>query len=231
MIKIGLIDDGAGICAATAKIMRCLSADCVAMIADTPFSGLSLSELASLAVTSAEKLQAVGCDAVVICSQAMTYAAKRRTFPLPTYFCETPVLHSATYTASNVVVFGDRYSFRQVKIPNAIVIDAEKFSEIALTCSDKQIADYIEKTLAPYEGQFDCIALSDGLMSLKAECFNMAFPSVRVFDSVDGVVRKLKKAFNKQVKRQRAKGGYEPSVKFVNGSCEEIVANYSEFFE
>lgn len=232
MVQIGFIDDGIGVCAAALRTLKSVGTDCIAMICSGgPFCKMRLTELADLAESSAKKLQNAGCDAVVFCSPTMSYAAKKRNYSLPVYFCETPVMHSATYTASSVVVFGDRYSARQVKIPNAIVVCAEDFRDIALTGSDRQIAAYVENKLAPYEGKFDCIAVSDGLMSLKSSCFNMAFPGVRVFDCVDGVVRRLKKTYEKTARKQRKKSIIEPSVKFVNGLCEAIAIKSADFTE
>jgi hypothetical protein len=74
------------------------------------------------------------------------------------------------------------------------------FPLLADVGNNKNIVDYIRDVTAPFDGQFDCIALAHSSMNLYKNCFARVFPNVQIFDSLDGVARRIKKKYKKHAK-------------------------------
>ena len=104
MVKIGVIDDNAGGMYLLGKLRQTLPCNYEFVLADKPFVGGGRA-LFARAEALTKTLFSRGCDAVVYSSVALAYVGRALSVRgNSVYYCETPVLHSATYTVSNVLV-------------------------------------------------------------------------------------------------------------------------------
>lgn len=199
MVKIGVIDDNAGGMYLLGKLRQTLPCNYEFVLADKPFVGGGRA-LFARAEALTKTLFSRGCDAVVYSSVALAYVGRALSVRgNSVYYCETPVLHSATYTVSNVLVATCDPS-ATFPSDNTITVVMPRFVELAEAGNEQQIVDYIRECADKYSGSFDCIALGHSSMNNYKRCFKRVFPNAQVFDSVDGVVRRLRKKYRKNIK-------------------------------
>lgn len=228
-MKIAIIDDGAGAFATLNKLKYSVSADYVVYVLDAhfPLGQLNKAQLVQIAKDAFDKAVQDGCNIVVFSSIALSITGAKQISPPPeiTLFgCEAPVLHASTYTASQVLVAGDRYTAQFAKrFPNVIPLSLPDFTILAETsCDDKKIVDYIAERAERYYGSFDCIALANSSMNLYKHCFSRVFPNAQIFDSLEGVARKLRKKFRKNA--------HENCTLTIVGEKDEDLAQKYKFF-
>ena len=203
MLTIGIVDDGIGAYPTLNKLRQSSPCNYICMICEQNFplgncNGAQLLSIGSAAIT---KLIQMGCNAVVLSSVAL---ASRCFKPLSQQFvdvdlfgCDAPVMHASTYTASNVLVVGDKFVTRAQNLPNVIAREMRDFPILAETGSERDIVKYISDTLESLYGQFDCIALANSSMNMYKYCFSRVFPNVQIFDSLEGVARRIRKKYKK----------------------------------
>lgn len=98
---------------------------------------------------------------------------------------------------------GDKFVARaSSRFPNVIPLALEQFPVLAERADEREIVSYIEDATQNYYGKFDCIALGNSSMNLYKHCFSRVFPNTHVFDSLEGVARKLRKKYKKISKRK-----------------------------
>jgi len=61
-------------------------------------------------------------------------------------------------------------------------------------------------------------------MNMYRSCFARVFPNVQIFDSLEGVARKIRKKYKKTVKE-------ESSFVFIDGKNRNIAEKYAYFIE
>ena len=143
--------------------------------------------------------------------------------PVPLYGSDAPVLHASTYTASSVLICAENASCIRCGIPNALYCVMDRFHLLAEQSNERQIVDYIEQCLQQYTG-FDCIALASSSMNMYKHCFNRVCPNARVFDSLDGVARRILKKYAKIARD-------EGVCKVIDRQGTDITEKYADFFE
>lgn len=228
MLTIGIIDDNVGFFSTYYKLKQVVCANFVCMVLENsfPLNRLSTSKVYAAGLQAINSLSAMGCDVIVLSSNTLSALYKRFVVASPAqlYACEAPVLHAATYTASNVLVCGDAQVLPKQMLPNALYCKMEQFPILAQSATERQIVEYIEQCLIGYEGKFDCIALACSSMNMFKHCFNRVCPNVRIFDSLDGVARKIRKKYKKFVKD-------EGVCQVLNQQGEDISEKYRIFLE
>lgn len=229
MLKIGIIDDGVGIFPTLNKLKQTVSANYVCKILDDkfPLSDKRGTELFSIGKSAVCSMEEIGCDVIVLSSIALAsrcckFLAEGCSAQL--YGCEAPILHSSTYTANKVLVVGDRYVTQNLNMPNVISSYLPQFPYLAETADERAIVRYITDTLDCYEGTFDCIALASSCMNAYRSCFSRVFPNVQIFDSLEGVARKIRKKYKKLPKD-------ESTVIYVDSKNGDISQKYNFFIE
>lgn len=230
MLTIGIVDDGIGAYPTLNKLRQSTPCNYICMINDQNFplgncNGAQLLSIGSAAVT---KLVQMGCNAVVLSSVAL---ASRCFKPLTQQFgdvdifgCDAPVMHASTYTASNVLVVGDKFVTRAQNLPNVIAVEMRDFPILAETGTERDVVKYISDTIENLYGQFDCIALANSSMNGYKHCFSRVFPNVQIFDSLEGVARRIRKKYKKLNKD-------EGSCTVVNANGESFGEKYAFFLE
>lgn len=203
-MKIAIIDDGVGAFATLNKLKYSVSADYTVYVLDAhfPLGALDKHQLAVVAKKAFDRAVEDGCSAVVFSSSALAVSGAKQITPPPEialFGCEAPVLHASTYTASKVLVVGDNYTAQYAKrFPNVIPLALPDFPILAETAADdKTIVSYIAENAERFYGSFDCIALACSSMNLYKHCFSRVFPNAQIFDSLEGVARKLRKKYKK----------------------------------
>lgn len=230
MLTFGIIDDGVGVFPTYYKLRQVVSGNFICMLLDDcfPLSRLNQQQMFNVGRQAINNLVDLQCDVVVLSSVCLSTQYKRlaASSPIPVYGSDAPILHAATYTASNVLVCGENSSCPRsmINIPNAIFCVMDEFPIIAEQSRERQIVDYIDRCLQPYIGKFDCIALAGSSMNMYKNCFNRVCPNARVFDSLDGVARKIRKKYAKLAKDDGV-------CKIVNQHGEEITEKYGIFLE
>lgn len=206
-MKIAIIDDGVGAFATLNKLKYSVSADYSAYILDAhfPLGALDKRQLTEVAKNAFNRAVKDGCNAVVFSSIVLAVSGAKQITPPPDialFGCEAPVLHASTYTASKVLVVGDSYTAQYAKrFPNVISLALPNFSTLAETAADdKTIVAYIADNAERFYGSFDCIALACSSMNLYKHCFSRVFPNAQIFDSLEGVARKLRKKYKKNTR-------------------------------
>ena len=201
MLTFGIIDDGVGIFPTYYKLRQVVNGNFICMILDDcfPLSKLNLQQLYTVGLQAVNSLVGFGCDVIVLSSVSLSSVCKRlaQACSVPLYSSDAPVLHAATYTASNVLVCGDSANRMRFGVPNAVACVMNEFPVLAEQARERQIVDYIEQCIQPYLGRFDCIALASSSMNMYKHCFNRVCPNARVFDSLDGVARRIRKKYSK----------------------------------
>lgn len=226
-MTIGLIDDGIGVFALYYKLKQSFAANYICKICNDsfPFGKHTTDVLYKTAVKAINDLTNFNCDFIVLSSVTLSMLLYKRlsaVSSVPLYSCEAPVLHASTYTASGVLVVGDNAVIKRFCEPNLITCVMEDFPALAESARERDIVNYIAGSVADYEGKFDCIALASSSMNMYKRCFSRVCPNAQVFDSLEGVARRLRKKFKKNIKD-------ESSVIVLNQDNAEITQNYALF--
>lgn len=228
MLTFGIIDDGVGVFPTYYKLRQVVSGNFVCMLlADNfPLSKLNQQQLYNVGLKAMETLVNCGCDVITLSSAMLSSLYKRLSLncSVPLYASEAPILHASTYTASNVLVCAENVSCLRASIPNSFCCVMNEFPILAEGGNEREIVDYLDKCLQPYVGSFDCIALASSSMNLYKHCFNRVCPNARVFDSLDGVARKIRKKYGKIAKD-------DGICRIINQQGADISEKYSIFFE
>lgn len=237
-MKIEIIDDGVGAFATLNKIKYGLSADYSVQILDEhfPLGNLRRQELFPLAKSALESAISRNADAVLFSSIALSMASAKTlaaTCETPVFGCEAPIIHAGTYTASQVLVVGDAYVFQAAKrFPNVIALNLPNFAALAESGADeREIVNYIAQNAEKFSGQFDCIALGCSSMNLYKHCFSRVFPNAQIFDSLEGVARKLRKKYHKNNHDERKNNRDESTVTVFNQKMQDLSQKYNFFIE
>lgn len=230
-MKILIIDDGVGAFATVSKLRYAVSAQYVVRILNEhfPLGERAQKHLFSLAQREVKNAEAEGFDAVVFSSIALSMASVRTlsaTSAIPLFGCEAPILHASTYTASQVLLAGDAYSTGVAKrYPNVIPVALADFARLAESGADERdIVRYVSEHAEQYSGQFDCIALGSSSMNLYRHCFSRVFPNAQIFDSLEGVARRLRKKYKKNAIA-------EGSVRVLSENGEDLTDKYKFFID
>lgn len=230
-MKIEIIDDGVGAFATLNKIRHGLCADYYVQILDEhfPLGYLRRQELLCMASKAIDGAVSRGAEAVVLSSIALSMAAAKTlalNYETPLFGCEAPIIHAGTYTASKVLAVGDAYVFQAAKrLPNVIALNLPDFASMAETgASEREIVGYIAQNAEKYSGSFDCIALGCSSMNLYKHCFSRVFPNAQIFDSLEGVARKLRKKYRKNSRD-------ESTVTVFNEKMQDLSQKYNFFID
>jgi len=228
-LKIAIIDDGVGAFATLNKLRYSVCADYVVYVLDAhfPLGQLNKAQLIQIAKDAYCRAVNDGCNVVVFSSIALSVSGAKQISPPPEialFGCEAPVLHASTYTASQVLVAGDRYTAQFARrFSGAIPLALPDFPILAENAADEnKIVDYIAEHAERYYGSFDCIALANSSMNLYKHCFSRVFPNAQIFDSLEGVARKLRKKYKKNA--------HECSTLTVVGEKDEDLMQKYKFF-
>lgn len=229
MLTIGIIDDGLGACPTLSKLKQAVSADFVCLLLEDvfPLGEKRGRELFSIGENAVNFLKKRGCDAVVLSSIALSACCFKKLSnccDIPVFGSEAPIMHASTYTASSVLTVGDRYALKNVNMSGVICCPMPEFPEIAKTFDERKIVEYITERLERYDGQFDCIALANSSMNFYRRCFSRVFPNVQIFDSLEGVARRVRKKYKKRSKE-------DGEVSVINLKGEDVSDMYSFFTE
>ena len=229
MLTIGIVDDGVGAFPTLNKLRQVVSANFVCMIAadSFPLGNATSQQLYSVGSQALDCLVRLGCDAVVFASVALSARCFKQlsaTSPVPIFGCDAPIMHASTYTASRVLVVGDRYALR-AKLPDGVIATPmPDFPVLAEANDERAIVAYIADCCEKFYGQFDCIALANSSMNMYKHCFSRVFPNVQIFDSLEGVARRIRKKYKKCPKE-------DGTVTVVDICGNELVEKYSFFID
>ena len=203
-MKIAIIDDGVGAFATLNKLKYQISADYCVYVLDAhfPLGSHNKSQLVHLAQCAYERAIQDGCNAVVFSSINLAITGGKQITPPPEialFGCEAPIVHASTYTASKVLVVGDGFTAQlNRRFSNVIFLAMPEFPLLAESfADDKTVVNYIAEKAEQYSGTFDCIAIGNSSMNLYKHCFSRVFPNTQIFDSLEGVARKLRKRYKK----------------------------------
>ena len=202
MLTIGVVDDGIGAYPTLVKLKQAVSANFICMILDKrfPLGNYNGGELFAIGKSAVNKLAEMGCDAVVLSSVALSsrcFKPLSGTAQVDLFGCDAPVMHASTYTASSVLVVGDRFVTRAQNLPSVIARQMPEFPTLAEAGQEREIVRYISDSVENLYGQFDCIALANSSMNMYKHCFSRVFPNVQIFDSLEGVARRIRKKYKK----------------------------------
>lgn len=226
MVTIGIVDDGVGIFPTLYKLKQVVPASFVAMVTKDNFHTQQKGQLCCLGQKYLQILQDKGCDCVVFSSVDLSMGAYKflsSQTEYPIFGCEAPVNHATTYTISNVLVCGGP-KVKFLRQPNLIPCPMADFPPLAEVGNVKNIVDYVYTTTAPFDGQFDCIALAHSSMNLYKNCFARVFPNVKIFDSLDGVARRIRKKYKKYA-------NVDGEVTLIDQNGDDISAKYARFLQ
>lgn len=199
MVTIGIVDDGVGIFPTLYKLKQVLPSNVIGLIYGEQLHLLPKNKLLNVAQHCVDLLKNKGCDCVVFSSVDLSTSAYKTLISqtdYPIFGCEAPVNHATTYTISNVLVCGGP-KVKYLRMPNVLPCVMDDFPTLAQAGNIKNIVDYVRTVTAPFDGKFDCIALAHSSMNLYKNCFARVFPNVQIFDSLDGMARRLRKKYKK----------------------------------
>lgn len=227
MLSIAIVDDGVGIVPTLSKLRTAVSAHfiCVMCREFFPLGEKSGAELFTLGGRAVRLAKDLGCNAAVFSSVALTSRChKSLSFnaPVDIFGCDAPVLHASTYTASRVLLVGDGIALHGQSSDGVICVPMPHFPLLAEENDERGIVDYISQMCEQYSGQFDCIAIANSSMNLYKYCFSRVFPNVKIFDSLEGVARKMRKIYKKYPRE-------DSSCTFVDICGNDIGEKYSFF--
>lgn len=230
-MKILVVDDGVGAFPTVNKLCYCLPADYTVLIfgQSFPLGERSAKQLFEVAYRALNYAQNGNFDAVVFSSVTLamtTVKTLSRQSPLPLFGCEIPLVHSCTYTASQVLAVGDEVVAQHAKrFASVIPLALPCFSSLAESGADERtVVAYVAENIEKYAGSFDCIALGNSSMNLYKNCFSRVFPNAKIFDGLDGVARKMRKTFKKNKSA-------EPSVRILGENNENLLEKYNFFLD
>ena len=229
MLTIGIVDDGIGAYPTLNKLRQVVSANFICMICNQsfPLGNCNGRELLSIGSAALAKLTEMGCDAVVFSSVALSsrcFKPLSQGATVDLFGCDAPVMHASTYTASSVLVVGDRFVCRAQNLPNVISYEMREFPALAEDGNERVIVDYLAHNLEGLYGQFDCMALASSSMNMYKHCFSRVFPNVQIFDSLEGVARRIRKKYKKMPKD-------DPNCVVVDEKGEPLGEKYAFFLE
>ena len=230
MLTVGLIDDGIGFVPTLTKLKQVVSAHFICMVVGEhfPLGNCNSKQLITVGSNALTKLMEMGCDAVVFSSVALSSRCLKPlslSNPDMTIFgCDAPVMHASTYTASRVLVVGDRFAVRAQTLSGVIPIAMPDFPALAEVGDERDIVHYISDCCEELYGQFDCIALANSSMNMYKHCFSRVFPNVQIFDSLEGVARRIRKKYRKFPKD-------DSIVTVIDADGKEIGEKYSIFLD
>ena len=230
MLTVGLIDDGIGFVPTLNKLKQVVSAHFICMVASEhfPLGNCNSKQLITIGSNALSKLVEMGCDAVVFSSVALSSRClKPLTLANPdlTIFgCDAPVMHASTYTASRVLVVGDSFAVKSQTLSGVIPIAMPDFPALAEVGDERDIVHYVSDCCEQLYGQFDCIALANSSMNMYKHCFSRVFPNVQIFDSLEGVARRIRKKYRKFPKD-------DSIITVIDVVGNEISEKYSIFLE
>ena len=226
MLSIGIVDDGVGFVPTLNKLRQTVSAEFTCIVANEffPLGEQSAARLVSCGCKAVQTLADMGCNAVVLSSIALARCLKpiSQTSFVALFGCDAPVLHASTYTASKVLLVGDAFALRSQTATGVISLPMPRFPLLAERGSERDIVSYISELCEPLNGQFDCIALANSSMNLYKHCFARVFPNVQLFDSLEGVARRIRKTYKKYPRD-------DSFCRVVTLGGEDITAKYSIF--
>lgn len=224
-MKIFLFDDGVGIFATLCKLKYSVAADYIAYILDEqfPLGEKSPSQLSAIAADCCKKAFSLGAEGVVLSSAALSCCSRGGE---NVFRCDPPVLHASAYTASKVLVCGETAAVNAAgRFAGVIPLPMPRFPLLAEQgASRNDIAKYVSQCAEPLCGAFDCIALAGSSLSLYKSCFCSVFPNLHVFDSLDGVTRRIRKKYKKCAND-------ESTVQLVSQSGADVSQKYRFFME
>ena len=202
MLTIGVVDDGIGAYPTLVKLKQAVSANFICMILDArfPLGNCNGGELMSIGKAAVSKLAEMGCDAVVLSSVALSsrcFKPLSGNVAVDLFGCDAPVMHASTYTASSVLVVGDKFVTRAQNLGSVIARAMPDFPALAEQGQEREIVKYVSESVESLYGQFDCIALANSSMNMYKHCFSRVFPNVQIFDSLEGVARRIRKKYKK----------------------------------
>ncbi len=202
MLRLGIIDDGVGFVPTLIKMQQVVSAEFICVVCDGyfPLGDRSPAELMTAGSRAVRLLADLGCDAAIFSSVSLSSRcckALSASSPVTLFGCDAPVLHASTYTASHVLLVGDAFALRNQTLPGLIVLPMPQFPLLAEEGNDRNIVRYISDMCECHSGNFDCIALADSSMNMYKHCFARVFPNVKIFDSLEGVARRIRKTYRK----------------------------------
>ena len=230
MLTVGLIDDGIGFVPTLAKLKQVVSAHFICMVEGShfPLGNCNSKQLITIGSGALAKFSELGCNAVVFSSVALSARClKPLTLANPDvaiFGCDAPVMHASTYTASRVLVVGDSYAVRSQTLSGVIPVAMPYFPAMAEVGDEREIVRYISDCCEQLYGQFDCIALANSAMNMYKHCFSRVFPNVQIFDSLEGVARRIRKKYRKFPKDDSV-------VTVIDTDGNEITEKYSIFLE
>lgn len=228
MLTIGILDDGVGIFPTYYKLKQVVSAEFICEIySKAPFATLNREQMYNESRQAVERLVSLGCDAIVLSSVSLSsflYKRLQSICSVPLFSSDAPVMHASTYTASGVLVAGAGAVVNRLSSPTVTPCPMDDFYSLAEDGNERQIVEYIERELSPYDGAFDCIALADSSMNVYKRCFSRAVPNVHIFDSLEGVARRIRKKYKKSSKE-------ESTCTLIDHNGEAISEKYAIFLE
>lgn len=229
MLKICIIDDGVGVFPTLNKLKQSVSANYVCKILSDrfPLGTKRGSELFDIGKNALNEAEQEGFDVVVFSSIALSHCCYKKlsqTASAAFFSSEAPIMHSSMYTASKVLAVGDRYVTQNLNLPNVIACHLPEFYTFAETGDERSIVSYLNDNLGVYEGKFDCIALASSSMNMYKSCFSRVFPNVQIFDSIEGVARRIRKKYKKMPKD-------ESTFTYLDGKNNDITEKYAFFIE
>ena len=230
MLTVGIIDDGIGFVPTLNKLKQSVSARFVCMVAAEhfPLGNCNGKALMTVGSSALSKLAELGCDAVVFSSVALSSRCLKPLSlsnpELTVFGCDAPVMHASTYTASRVLVVGDSYAVRSQTLSGVIPVAMPDFPLLAEVGDERDSVRYISESCEQLYGQFDCIALANSSMNMYKHCFSRVFPNVQIFDSLEGVARRLRKKYRKIPKD-------DSFVTVIDATGAEISEKYSIFLD
>ncbi len=226
MLSIGIVDDGVGFIPTLCKLRQAVGGEyvCVVCPEHMPLGERTPSQLAEIGTRAVRLLEGMGCNAVVLSSVALSSRRSVLSAGIDIYGCDAPVMHGLTYTASGVLLTGDECVLRHRVQSGLIPLPMPEFPRLAEEGDERRIVEYISRMCEPIPDRFDCIVLANSSMNLYKHCFARVYPGVKIFDSPEGVARRMRKAYKKY---PREEGGY----RVVDLEGRDISEKYTIFSE
>ena len=230
MLTIGIVDDGVGALPTLNKLKQVVSAHYICLIdsANFPLGNKQGKQLLTVGNKAVSQLIGRGCDAIVLSSVALSSRCLRpflqKFGDVSIFGCDAPVVHASTYTASRVLVVGDCYAVNSLAMSSVIPVAMSDFPILAEAGDERAIVNYVSDKCEVYYGQFDCIALANSSMNMYKNCFSRVFPNVQIFDSLEGVARRLRKKYRKFDK-------VDTFVEVIDPEGNDLTQKYSFFLE
>lgn len=215
--RILIIDSGSGGIQLLKKLMTAIPADYV-FYADTRYFPYGEKGVGFLRKRAEEIIREYKdkTDVVVLGCNTMSLAALNHVsseFSKKTiYGCVPPVTPATMFTINNAVVLTSDLTAQLVKpkAENVIVLPAQELVTLVENdVSESVTVEYLRRLFSRVNVPFDCIVLGCTHFSLVKRLFYRLFPAVKIFDSTDAVVGKLKKQIGKKNRRNTEQSSFE----------------------